>query len=277
MSKKKGEKSLLEVLGLHQDKKVSQLNVPDWIRRTEQTAAEEIARKGMMKEPLLPPAKGQISKVSQPARTTNLPEKGEEKIISISNGRVNISLNQVSATVAAVVIILMIVMAFFLGKRMGTKSSVRVAPSKDLKTDIPYRPDVSKISPKRPGVVPIPRSSSNAAEEKKTNLPISTKRQKGLYYLVIQGGITSRAEAEDIRRFLYSKGINTTVERMSINKYKVKDLRGFKNLRSPETRAELARYVEQIERLGREYLRQGGRYGFRQSKTAPLPWMEKEK
>ena len=277
MSKKKGEKSLLEVLGLHQDKKVSQLNVPDWIRRTEQTAAEEIARKGMMKEPLLPPAKGQISKVSQPAHTTNLPEKGEEKIISISNGRVNISLNQVSATVAAVVIILMIVMAFFLGKRMGTKSSVRVAPSKDLKTDIPYRPDVSKISSKRPGVVPIPRSSSNAAGEKKTNLPISTKRQKGLYYLVIQGGITSRAEAEDIRRFLYSKGINTTVERMSINKYKVKDLRGFKNLRSPETRAELARYVEQIERLGREYLRQGGRYGFRQSKTAPLPWMEKEK
>ena len=92
MSKKKGEKSLLEVLGLHQDKKVSQLNVPDWIRRTEQTAAEEIARKGMMKEPLLPPAKGQISKVSQPTRITNLPEKGEEKIISISNGRVNISL-----------------------------------------------------------------------------------------------------------------------------------------------------------------------------------------
>lgn len=277
MSKKKGEKSLLEVLGLHRDYKVSQLNVPDWIRQTEQTAAEEIVRKGMIKEPLLPPAKGQIGKVSQPARTTNLPEKGEKKIISISNGRVNISLNQVSATVAALVVILMIVVAFFLGKRVGTNSSVRVIPSKDTIKDVPYRPDVSKISPKRPGVLPVPHSSNNATKAKSANLPISTKRQKGLYYLVIQGGITSKAEAEDIRRFLYSKGINTTIERMSINKYKVKDLRGFENLRSPETRAELARYVAQIERLGKEYQRQGGRYRFRQSKTAPLPWMEKEK
>lgn len=270
MSKKKDEKSLLEVLGLHREGQTGRLEVPDWINRPGQA----LSTQGTSDSPEIPAAPPVVSPAGTITRSVaRSTTQTSGKIISLSDGRINISLNQVSATVALLAIILMITTAFFLGRRTAANPPVKVSPASGVK-EVPYRPDVADIGPKRPRVLPVPHLPAGGT---KTNPPIGAKRQKGLHYLVIQGGITSRAEAEDIQRFLYSKGINTTVERMSINKYMVKDLRGFKNLRSPETRAELARYVEQIERLGREYQRQGGRWGFKQSKTAPLPWMEKER
>ena len=105
----------------------------------------------------------------------------------------------------------------------------------------------------------------------------SATRQKGHSYLVIQGGIQNLKDAADIKRFLYSKGINSTIHRMKhTGTHMVKDMRGFRNVRSAQTRTTIAEYVARIERLGREYQRQGGRYDFRQSNSTG-PWMVTEK
>ena len=99
---------------------------------------------------------------------------------------------------------------------------------------------------------------------------VDADRPSEYYYLVIQGGIDSRKEAEHIKGFLYSKGVDATIHLGRQGKYIVKDLRGFKDPNSPEVRD----YVDNtILPLGKAYMKDGdGNRDFGQRRDAP-PWM----
>ncbi len=255
MARKKDGKSLFEVMGAGESQSGKSLDVPSWFDRGGQASDE-------------------ASKASQPVSSRPVPAgqaERREPVLSVSAGRLIISLNQVSAIVVVLAIILLGVGAFFLGRRTSQNASAspgRIQAQHNRSTtqlgDEPVnvlpRPD----SPKpRPGGTGMVRDDA--------------QRQKGYSYLVIQGGIHTLKEAMDIKQFLYDKGIDATVHRSThTGMYMVKDMHGFRNISSEQTRAAVAEYVAHIERLGKEYLRQGGRYGFKQRSSTGV-WMITER
>ena len=251
MARKKDGKSLFEVMGTGASRSDKSLDVPSWFDRGGRAADE-------------------ASKASQPVSPRPVPAGPagrREPILSVSAGRLIISLNQVSAVVAVLAIILLGVGAFFLGRWTSQNASASPGQIQAQYNPSATRPDAGPVNvlPKPDSPRPRPGSTGMVRDD--------AQRQKGYSYLVIQGGIHTLKEARDIKRFLYDKGINATIHRMRhTGMYMVKDMDGFQNIRSSQTRAAIAEYVAQIERLGKEYLRQGGRYDFKQS-NATVPWM----
>ena len=181
-----------------------------------------------------------------------------EPALSASDGRVRISLNQLSAAVLLVVLLGLLVTAFVWGRRVGVRAAKAAASAAGAAG--------------APKVLPRPRPGPNVGTTQPSGMvPENYQRRKGYSYLVIQDGLRGQAEGMDIKKFLYDNGINVTVHRSAVTPfYRVKDTRGFRNLSRPEIKAALAQHRAQIERLGREYQRRGGRYAFLGS------WLETE-
>ena len=262
VSKKKGGKALFEVLGLGSEKSKKVLGVPGWFGPSglaQPTPRESRAAGAPPTAPMLaaPAAPG------APAVTAESPEP----ILSISAGRLRISLNWVSTVVACVGLIALLLAAY----RLGRYSLRRAAPPPSANTGGGVR---------RSGVAPVPgpRTPAGLPDAGQPQMvPDDAPRTKGYWYIVIQGGIATAEEAQDIKRFLYKKGINATRHRSGeTGEWKVKDLRAFKDRRDRTARREITERVEQFERLGRAYLASGGRYDFRQ-KQKDDPWMEPAK
>lgn len=262
VTRKKDGKSLFEVIGPGSGKSGKPLGVPSWFEKGEAPASPAPPR------PVSAPPKTKPMTSPPPA-----PVLGEP-ILSVSGGRLRISLNQISAVVALLAIILLGVGAFLLGR--WTSPNSPAGPQGRIRA--PHNRSTTRLADNRPSVLPVPGPDRNGHDRRLAGMvPNDASREKGFSYLVIQGGIQSLNEAENIKRFLYSQGIDATIHRMThTGMYMVKDMRGFRNLRSSQTRAAMGEYVAQIERLGRNYLSQGGRYDFKQS-SGTGPWMITEK
>ncbi len=180
------------------------------------------------------------------------------------------SLTKISAVVVILAIILLGVGAYLLGRR--TSQNTSASPDK---IHASYNPGTTRPGAGYGDVIPglkTHRPKSNGSKM----VPDDAQRQKGYSYLVIQGGVRTPKEALDIKKFLYEMGINATVHRSShTGMYMVKDMHGFTNIRSEQTRAAIREHVAQIERLGKEYQSRGGRHGFKQDSITP--WMITEK
>ena len=257
MARKKDGKSLFEVMGTGASRNDKSITVPSWFDRG-----------GRASSASGPQADGSPT-VPQPTSPPPVPSR-REPILSVSAGRLVISLSQISAVVAALAIVLLVAAAYMLGRM--TSQNTSTVPGR---IKAPYNPAATRPGDGAVRVLPMPgahRPGPSGAGMVRDD----AKRQKGYSYLVIQGGIDTLKEAGNIKQFLYTKGVNATIHRMSIRKYMVKDMRGFRNIRSAQTRADIRNHVAQIERLGREYQRLGGRHGFKQSSSIG-PWMETEK
>ncbi|MDY7011452.1 MAG: hypothetical protein SVV80_11990 [Planctomycetota bacterium] len=257
MTSKKDGKSLFEVMKTGESQGGKSLDVPSWFERG--------GRKTPRKD-----ASGEAPKVPPPLSRPSGPEVHHERILSVSSGRLVISLNQISAVVVVLAIILLGVGAYLLGRRTAQNAAASpdriTAPSKPRAT----RPGAETVK-----VLPVPDSPAHGRGASGM-VSDDAQRQKGYTYLVIQGGIQTLKEAKDIKQFLYDKGINATIHRMRHTQgYMVKDMKGFSEIRSSQTRAEIRERVSQIERLGKLYQRRGGRYDFKQS-SSTVPWMETE-
>lgn len=253
MARKKKGKSLLEVIGTDPSKGDRSLGVPSWFNKADDQP---------------------VGGTTGPDRTEqDMPKPADEPVMSVSGGRLRVSLNQVSAIVLFLAIILLGAGAFFLGRRTAPKTP---APAHGAATG---GSDSGRPGGKHPSVVPVPGSDAGGdATNRRTSGMVSddATRKKGYSYLVIQGDVQTYEQAQGIKRFLYANSIDATVHKSRhTGKYKVTDMRGFRNIHSAQTKAAINKYVEQIERLGDEYLRRGGRYGFKQSRSSGI-WMISE-
>ncbi len=261
MARKKDGKSLFEVIGNDASHSGGSMNVPSWFDQDGQKPPTD-------DRPVIERAK--ISPMVTPTPIPSGTTTRAEPILSVSSGRLVISLNQISAVVVFVAIILLGIGAYMLGRMNSQNTS---ASPDGIKA--PHNPNVIKSGTGPADVIPKPKPDQpkpNGSEM----VPNDKPRTKGYSYLVIQGGIDTLKQAWDIKRFLHGKGVSATIHRMSIRKYMVKDMHGFQNIRSAQTIADIAEYVAHIERLGREYGRQKGRYNFKQTSNTGI-WMETEK
>ena len=144
--------------------------------------------------------------------------------------------------------VLVLLGSFFLGRRSGQNAD---------RTPAPVLPEAMNVgdAPRHP-ILGAPHGDLASDD---------APRVKGQYYLVIESLIPSYEEALKVKQFLHGQGVDATIHKAG-NHYMLKDLRGFADVNSPQGRAELNDYVDQIERLGKENIRQGGKYAFRQNR-----------
>lgn len=244
MARKKNARSLFEVISRDAarvgkaDKTGKQpLGVPGWFGRTEPTRT-------YAPEPQPPPAE----EVAPAEAQRPVPSPPGEPIISIVGGRLRISLNQVSAAVLGLAVVLLLLGSFFLGRRTaaapGEPTAAPPAPSKQETTErelasvplLPPRPQTPQQPPQPPTEPGLPA------------------RRKGYVYLVIQAGISTKAQADDIESFLAERGIASSVHRsQNTRKWMVRDLRGYADSNSKQAKE----YLAGVEQLGKEYFRPG--------------------
>jgi hypothetical protein len=227
VARKKDAKSLFEVLSRDADKAAKgskTLGVPGWF--------------GPVKPPAPPP---QAAAPSQPVAPPPPPVRRVwgEPVLSLAGGRVRISLNQVSAAVAVGGLLVLLALAFVIGR--ATARPAGTAPQMPGGVQ-PAGEDTTGR------VVPVP---GPGRQPPGPPLAGGATRQKGLCYLVIQSDAATRDDADDILRFLRDQRIATTVDRARDGKWTVRDLQGFADAKSQEADA----YRARIEQLGREYER----------------------
>ena len=235
MAKRKDSIALYEVIGkTRQVRAEAGLAIPAWMGRQRSGAA-------MRQAAPAPTVEGTEQAVPERiAVPTGAPSVWAEPMVSISAGRLRLSLNYLACVAAGVVLVLLLAAAFVFGR-----------------ASVPYT-QAGK--------------GESGARASAGGQPAGTEivREKGKYYLVVQGmgGKTPDllADARAIERFCNAKG-----ERVSINEYTkeprqyiVLSAQGFDAIDSPEA----LRYVRAIEDLGKNYKAQGGRYDFRQSRDA---------
>ena len=257
MARKKKSKALFELLTADDGESQKKLDVPGWFG-----AGKPVSPVASEQEAV--PAAPSFSAAAAPAAAKEQEER--ERAFAVIDGKLQISLSTGGAALVALGALVLIVGAFVLGRR---SVSPGVGPDVE-RVDAPRDPNVRNVGP-----VPVPGSTANRRPPRPSSMkPDDAPREKGYYYLVIQSAIPDYAKAYNIKRFLHSKGIDATVHKSRTNLYMVKDLKGFK--KNAWSHLAVREYVDQIERLGREYMRQADRYNkydFRQGRGQSGPYM----
>jgi hypothetical protein len=198
---------------------------------------------------------------------TSLPTS--EPMFSTSGGRLRLSLNQTQSIVAGAALVVLLIIAFTLGR-----SSVNTGPVQ-AGVSTPAESTESAVR----NEAETPRADA-PAETKKPTLEMP-KRVEGKYYLVIQGlqgaGAEQLKEAQDIVKTLTDFGEPAEVALYPGNprQYIVWSLVGFD---TPDD-ARAKDYAKTIEEMGKKYRAQGGRYDFKQRDRAGefKPWFIRHK
>ena len=231
MSKRKKSKALFEVIGAGSSrsrKPPKPAEVPDGFGRTS------------------PPVRKPLT---SGASRTALGAEDREPVVSLTRGRLRVSLNQVSATVFVGGLLALLVLAFLVGYRLG--------PGKGA---TPLPPERSGPGTDGGGIGGP--DGSRGDDGQRSRAPDG--RKKGLYYLVVQNIVWSRAEAEEIKKYLAGSRVMdgpvmVTIERMpATTGWRIRDTRTFESPGSPQANA----YKKGIEALGRVYRNRGGKYDF---------------
>ena len=262
MPRKKKTKALFELLDPDKAQSDKKLNVPGWFSKGAPAASAPPVAKEV-------PADGGAPALGAPSIKPPAPPKlrSGEPVVAIDDGRLRVSLGAVSGAAVALGALGLLLAGFAIG-RASAPATVRATDNGDIPKPL-LTPDVAG------GVVPVPGGAAVSPLP-----PDNAARRKGLWYLVIQGGIDAdkRHQAEDIKRFLHANEVNATIHRTSTSKWLVKDLNGFKGEGSnrPPSSVAAKYHVGEIERLGRKYLRTPkGEYAFRQG--TPAWWVKETK
>lgn len=262
MARRKDAKALFEVIKPGSGKGDKPLGVPGWFGQAKPAAGVPVL-------PAVPPPGQPPAEVGGPmtggmpagplpvGRAMAPPSSEAEPLLQVSGERLRISLNHISAAVVVLAVFCLIAGAFYLGKRAGAQG-VRAAGQNPGSV-------VTQGTPAQPVYVPAsPIEPENAA-------PVgNAERKKGYNYLIIASRIGSRETASQMQAFLGARGVETTIEPMDGKMFCIKDIVGF----TETTREPAVSQIEQrkalLERIGKEYRKQGGDYDFSK------PYLKKE-
>ena len=268
MSKKKDSKALFEVLG-GQGK--SKMGVPGWFGQPGSVEPPKPEAPAPQPPPIPDePASAPEASLPAPRRVPRVfshpkPAPGRraakpgDPMVSISGGRVRISLNQISAFVVAATLLLLLFGAF----QWGRSSSAPAEPDDGRTIKAPHNPDVLTPGGRTPGVVPVPTGpAATSSDEFRGMVPNDAKRTKGYSYWVIQGSVSTYDDAVAIKKFLYKEGVDATIHRMPAGpKFLVLDMTGYPSKNHPN--ADKRRTL--LDNLGGRYkVLSHGSYSFKQ-------------
>ena len=264
VAKRKDSVALYEVIGKSREARAEAgLNIPAWMGRNRSMPlfTAPIATPVAVDAPVAAARRSATTVEHRDTITLQPPpvvvtaQIGGEPAVSISGGRLRLSLNYITCVAVGVAVVLLLAGALLLGRAMSPKPG---ADSQAADNQAQGQP------------------SGESSGAKATAAAAEPPRQAGKFYLVIQGmsGMTEDllAEARNIEKYCKTKGEQVSVNRYMGNprQYIVLSATGFDAPDSPEA----AKYADVIETLGKAYQNQGGRYDFRQRGAAgrTKPW-----
>ena len=267
MAKKKSSMALFEVVTREKRHHKAAMTVPEWMKGT---AATEASRQALISpaeeaqpeqehaDPTgldVPPgaAPGPDVETDYHASDRHEPAATQgEKVLSVADGRVTVSLNYVSCAVAGLGLLLAILAAFLLGRASA---------------------------PKAPAASKAARTHAKAGLVLGTRPPRRTQRIVGKYYLVIQelGGLTPamKKDAHEIAVYCEAARGDAATVINDGRQYVVLSGKPFDSPAATEARV----YAADIDALGNRYKADVNRkYDFNQmdSQGRLDPWFRKE-
>ena len=274
MTKKKDSVALFEVITKDREKyPKGGVAVPGWMGGAPHKPGvhpEQGAPQGpsVPQDQLAPEVPAALA--SEPAAPPSRPETGEP-MLSISGGRIRLSLNYTVSLVAAFALVVVLFGAVALGRL--TAGAGR--PAGESGGNLPGILDAGKgEGEQRKAPAPkAPQAGQKTVPAKAQTPAAPATRIVGKYYLVIQtlrGGLTTELEKEafKIRDFCVANGKPADVQEQNGN-YIVWSLTP---LDSPSAKdPKVQQYAQEIEELGRKYASQGGRYNLMQRRSAGGP------
>ncbi len=271
MGKKKDSVALFEVITRNKERQSKKdLGVPGWMGKAGQAPQEQQAprqeappEESQQQQAPAPPPQQRAEQVppetepetraarAQPAKRLSAPS------VSTEGGRLKLSLDYISCTAIAVGFIVLLAVAFWLGRTTSPQ-----APAQQAGMDAPYNPAVTGG---RDGDGEAGGAQSPAA---------APKRQKGKYYLVIQSMMGDsprlKKEAYKIVNYCRKNGEPASVARYG-DQLVVWSLTPFESPSGTEAK----QHARAIEEMGKRY---PGDYDFRQRRDGKFdPWFVKYK
>jgi hypothetical protein len=256
MAKKKGAKALFEVI--NDRGKSKPLGVPGWFDRARAAFSGARAQADLPGQDA-PAAHAAPAPPPSPAAWAG---PTNEPMVSMQDGRVRISLNQVSAVVSVLGFLLVMSGAFYFGRQMGMGHKDLPSVASAAQSPVPATPD-KPAGGNAPG-----KATASARSNQAVGAAIADegKRKKGLYYLVIQGGIRDQQDARTMIDFLADNDVAASAVRDSTNRWKVLADKAFSRADGKDVQD----YKTRIGQLGKDYMRKHP-YDFRDC----YPQMEK--
>jgi hypothetical protein len=271
MKKKKRGLALFEVIGKGKNPKRNDgsLSIPPWLGG--QSAGRDEPNIGQSRLPdNLPEAPEDYPQGERGDRFGSEPPKPympKKRLLDFGNGRFNLSLPTswlgIFGLALATVMVAAYVVGFHIG-RYGSTPSGRIADNGENLTleklrDSEPRGDVLVVDESRQSKL---KSRVVQTTAKKPSTKPSTGgdalRTSGYNYLLIESFMT-REDANRAAAFLNENAVPVTVEYWPKSKvYVVKGLKGFEKVSSDES----ARYVANVMKLGKIYVRNGGNSSF---------------
>lgn len=231
MAKKKDSVALFEVISHVRERHPEAANVPDWAG----------ADKTHKEQPAVAPVEKQPQQQTKPKPTTYAaPTSVAPPLVDTTGGKLTLSLNYVACMSVVMAVLLLLAGAFWLGRATAPDSVT--------------------------GTTETDSTGSETAEGQNTGSQ-STQTvalTKGKNYLVIQtlksgNDPNAENEAQNIIRFLKSKGVTAGLFRASNNRLIVMSTKPFVSSKSDEAES----FKQRIEfELGEEYFRLHGTYRF---------------
>lgn len=265
-SKRKDAVALFEAISKTRPKLAEgSMTVPSWMTRTPQ--APELPASSTSPAPAAPAPAPQVTvaPVPPPSRLGEVQERaaqfagrlrpgwGAEPTFSTYGGRVRVSLNYLSAGVAAAGLVVVLLATFLIGR----VTAPRQVAATETPQGVPVKPDVL----------------NTAGQGQQTGTPPApSELVKGKFYLVVQDlrGNTEamKDEALKIADFCKGNGKPAKVIIYGNRTYMVWSTVPFNSQNDAAAKA----HAQEIEELGKKYRAQGGKYDFmqRKSRTGPL-------
>ncbi len=250
MGKKKDAAALFEVITRNKERRTSTgLGVPGWMGKTDRDKQQQQQS---------PPVGEDEAPPSVPTRT-QMPAASRlsAPAVSTEGGRLRLSLDYISCTAIAVGFIVLLVVAFWIGRTTAPEG-----PAEQAGMKAPYNPGVA-VSGK---------------EKKTTKTPPGAERIKGKYYLVIQGMMGDNdeleKEAHKIVKYCRRNGEPASVVRYTDPRTGKKQLLVWSKTPFDSPNSTTAQqHAKTIEEMGKRY---DGDYDFRQRRNGEFdPWFIK--
>ena len=244
MAKKKDAAALFEVISKSRDRCAKDgLNVPPWMRTHGESVELPAVEQGpAVEQQPVAELQPETPMVPAPHATFEAGPAESEPMVSTIGGRLRLSLNYVSCTVIFVALLVLLIGSFVLGRlSVGGSGAAHTA-------------EIGKLP------------QQNTGKQAPPEPPAKDARIPGKYYLVIQNmqGLNDelKAEAYKIRDFCKAQDRPATINEWR-GSYIVWSMAPFETSGGLDAR----QFALEMERLGRQYLAQGGKYNFMQRRS----------
>ena len=262
------------------------LDTPKWWRSGPPDA--RLAKLPLVKRPVATAEEAAERDPEPPVRVTQAPQLAEEAVnepgkarttVEFEGGRLVVSVNTVAAAAIIVGLLVLVAGAFLAGRNVGFDNGLAEGYQAGLESIRAETTDEIELARSKAvsdenlfadvGESPVSRGNRGSSPATESAKPRETPDGvvewiRGYTYIAVQDfGVGERQAALDAQAFLRERGADTSIVELSGNyPYRLVTTRGY-NRTDPAQKQRQDAFRTQLEAMGSEYSKAGGRYALK--------------